>query len=56
MCAAIAGPYFRLGDDEQSRPIATEIAPDDSVRDAMASCPMEAILVTEASTGELIDP
>jgi ferredoxin len=56
MCAAIAGPYFRLGDDEQSRPIATEIAPDNSVRDAMASCPMEAILVTEASTGELIDP
>jgi ferredoxin len=56
MCAAIAGRFFRLGEDEQSRPLSPEIAPDDAVRDAMAACPMEAIVVTEARTGELIDP
>lgn len=56
MCAAIASRFFRLDDDEQSRPLAREIQPDDSVRDAMAACPMEAIVVTDTRTGELIDP
>ena len=56
MCAAIADRFFRLDEDEQSRPLAREIQPDDSVRVAMAACPMEAIVVTDASTGELIDP
>ena len=56
MCAAIADRFFRLDEDEQSRPLAREIQPDNSVRVAMAACPMEAIVVTDASTGELIDP
>lgn len=54
MCVAIAAGYFRLGEDERSQPVAAEIAPDDAVRDAAATCPMEAIVVTDAETGEQI--
>ena len=56
MCAAIAAGYFRLGEDEQSHPVYPEVAPNDAVRDAAASCPMEAIVVTDTSTGEAVNP
>lgn len=54
MCAAIADGYFVLDSDERSRPVTPEVAPADAIRYAAASCPMEAIVVTDAATGETI--
>ncbi len=56
MCAALAAGDFRRGEDEQSHPVYLEVAPNDSVRDAAASCPMEAIMVTDTGTGEAVNP
>jgi hypothetical protein len=42
---------FALGADQHSRPVRELIDADESVRDAAASCPVEAISVTDAETG-----
>ena len=54
-CIGIAPRYFRLDDNERSHPVSAVVVPDDAVLDAAATCPMEAILVTDAETGEVLD-
>jgi len=51
----MAPGHFRL-DGPHSRPLADETDPDDGVIDAAETCPMEAITVRDAETGELIAP
>jgi ferredoxin len=55
-CLGIAPARFALGDDGLSHPTPAEIEADPDVLDAVASCPMEAIAVFDASTGERIEP
>jgi ferredoxin len=55
-CLGVAPKRFALGDDGRSHPTSTVIEPDEAVLDAAASCPMEAIRVYDAGTGEQIDP
>lgn len=53
MCAAGAGAYFRLEGD-RSTPVAAEVDADEAVRDAAEQCPMEAIRVVDAGTGDSV--
>jgi ferredoxin len=46
---------FALDERQRSSPLATDIAPDEAVRDAAASCPVEAISLVDAGTGEPVD-
>jgi ferredoxin len=55
-CVGIAPGHFALGEDNRSHPVAAEIAPDEVVLDAAVSCPVEAILITDADTGAVVDP
>ena len=55
VCASTAPRHFALGDDNRSHPLAALVPPDDVVLDAAASCPMEAIGVVDAETGEAVD-
>lgn len=52
MCVALAPRYFALGDDGKSHPINAVVEPDDVLRDAAGTCPMEAITIQNAATGE----
>ncbi|HEV7897556.1 MAG TPA: ferredoxin [Planosporangium sp.] len=54
-CAGIAPAHFALGDDNRSHPLAPEIAPDEAVLDAAASCPVEAIMIVDAESGEAVE-
>jgi ferredoxin len=47
MCAGIAPRHFRTDDGDRFQPVTAEMEPDDSVLDAAASCPMEAIRITD---------
>ena len=51
VCAGTAPRHFAIGQDGRSRPLASPVDPDDIVLGAAASCPMEAISVTDADTG-----
>jgi ferredoxin len=51
MCVAIAPDRFALDSDQHSCPVSELIEEDEDVRDAAASCPVEAISVTDAETG-----
>ena len=55
-CIGVAPQRFVLGDDDRSYPTGALIEPDDTVLDAVASCPMEAITVHDATTGEPVEP
>jgi len=55
MCIAIAKEHFRLDREDRSHPTRAEMAPDDAVLDAAMSCPMEAIRVVDATTGEVVE-
>ncbi|AGL17276.1 hypothetical protein L083_3766 [Actinoplanes sp. N902-109] len=55
-CLGLAPDRFALGDDGRSHPVRDEVTPDEAVLDAAASCPMEAIAVRDATTGDRIDP
>ncbi|SDN52934.1 ferredoxin [Allokutzneria albata] len=55
MCAGAAPEHFELMDG-YARPIKDEVDPDEAVIDAAESCPVEAILVKLASTGEVVAP
>jgi ferredoxin len=55
ICAGIARSHFRLGTDDRSRPVAEEVEPSELLLDAAASCPMEAIRVTNARTGAVVE-
>ncbi|HEX5402625.1 MAG TPA: ferredoxin [Pseudonocardiaceae bacterium] len=55
VCVGTLPHRFKLVDDK-SVPIDDEIEPDDEVAGAAESCPMEAILVVNAESGEVIAP
>ncbi|GGM11380.1 MULTISPECIES: ferredoxin [Micromonospora] len=55
ICAGVAPGHFALTDG-LSQPLTDRIEPDDAVRDAADSCPMEAITVSDAATGSQIAP
>jgi len=56
MCAGSAPDYFKLDDSGRVRALREEIAPDELVTDAAALCPVEAIRVRDASTGDVLAP
>ena len=51
VCAGTAPRHFEIGPDGHSA-----VEPDDAVLGAAASCPMEAITVTDAETGAPVEP
>jgi ferredoxin len=51
LCLATAPGRFQFDQSQHSRPERALTEPDDQVRDAAASCPVEAILLTDAGTG-----
>ncbi|GIF66388.1 hypothetical protein Ais01nite_44230 [Asanoa ishikariensis] len=55
VCAGTAPRHFALGPDGRSRPLAASVDADEAVLGAAASCPMEAIAVTDADTGVPIE-
>ncbi|TDC56876.1 ferredoxin [Micromonospora sp. KC207] len=55
ICAGTAPKHFELVDG-LSRPMAERVAPAQAVLDAADSCPMEAILVSEAESRRQIAP
>ena len=55
VCAGTAPQHFAIGPDGRSRPLAAPVEPDEAVLDAAASCPMEAIAVTDTGTGAPVD-
>ena len=56
MCVALAPGHFALGDDGKSHPSAEVTGSNDVLLDAAGSCPMEAIVIRNAETGEQIAP
>lgn len=50
-----APEYFRFVDDK-SQPIAEVVERNEAVIDAAESCPVEAITVTDTSSGDVIAP
>jgi ferredoxin len=55
-CVGITPGRFALGPGNRSQPVAERVTPDDTILDAVASCPMEAITVEDADTGNVIEP
>ena len=55
-CVGIAPAHFELGDDARSHPLVAETEPDETVLDAVASCPVEAIMIVDTETGEAVEP
>jgi ferredoxin len=52
VCVGTAPGQFELDERQRSGPVTAEIDPDEAVRDAAASCPVEAISLVDADTGE----
>ncbi|MFI9503520.1 ferredoxin [Nocardia sp. NPDC052566] len=55
VCLGMAPEHFGFV-DQRSSPKAELVEPDERVIDAAESCPIEAILVRAASTGEILAP
>lgn len=55
MCAGTAPEHFELRDG-CSHPLRSPVRPADEVRDAAESCPVEAITVQDAESGEIVAP
>lgn len=55
MCSGIAPDHFELEGDG-SHPLADVVDQDEAVIDAAESCPVEAIKVFNAASGELVSP
>lgn len=55
VCAGTLPNRFRIVNDK-SEPVDGEIDPDEDVLGAAESCPMEAILVTDVSSGAVLAP
>ncbi|MCP2339297.1 ferredoxin [Actinomadura rupiterrae] len=55
MCESLAPAAFRLA-GARSRPTRDRTRPDRDVLDAAEACPVEAILVRGAATGEILAP
>jgi ferredoxin len=56
MCLGVADSYFVRGEDGRTRTINAEVDADDTVLDAAASCPVEAIVLHDIRTGKPIEP
>ncbi|MFJ6574005.1 ferredoxin [Streptomyces sp. NPDC091292] len=54
-CAALAAEHFTLI-DRRARAVETVVSPDEAVLDAADSCPVQAILVRDGETGEILAP
>jgi ferredoxin len=52
LCAGIAPEHFKVGDDYRSRPLREVVDANEHVRDAAECCPLEAITLTDADTGQ----
>ena len=55
MCVGIAPDHFQLA-GRRSSPVAARTGPQEAVLDAGENCPVEAILVRDARTGEVLAP
>lgn len=55
VCVGTAPGRFELDERQRSGPVTAEIDPDEAVRDAAASCPVEAISLADAGTGKSVD-
>jgi ferredoxin len=56
MCETFAPNVFRLNDDRQSEAVNPEGDPEAQIMEAAESCPMSAIFVEDAETGEQLFP
>lgn len=56
LCVGCAPAYFELSAAQRSTVIESVVDPDDAISAAAECCPMEAIRVSDAETGELIHP
>jgi ferredoxin len=54
-CVGLASEHFALGEDGKSHPLTVLVDPDENVLDAAYSCPVEAIRVEDAATGEAVE-
>ena len=54
-CVGVAPTHFVMGEDRCSHPRAEWAQPDEVLLDAVASCPVEAITVTDQETGEIVE-
>jgi ferredoxin len=55
MCIGTAPEHFQFNEQQRSQPVRSEIEPNDLVRAAAANCPMEAILIVDVDTGEVLE-
>lgn len=55
VCVGTMPDRFRLVHDK-STPVADEVEPDDDVLMVADSCPVEAIRITDAATGQVLAP
>ena len=55
ICVGTAPDRFAFTDGQRSRPVSELIEADEAARDAAASCPVEAIALTDAATGQPVD-
>jgi ferredoxin len=56
MCTAIAPGVFTLNDDRQSEPVNPAGETEAKILEAAENCPVSAILVEDAETGERLFP
>jgi ferredoxin len=52
LCLATAPGRFRFDESQHSTPVQALTEPDEQLRDAAASCPVEAILLADTDTGK----
>ena len=56
MCETFAPNVFKLNDDRQSEAVNPEGDPEAQILEAAENCPMSAIIVEDADTGEQLFP
>ena len=56
MCETFAPNVFRLNDDRQSEAVNPEGDPEARILEAAENCPMSAIIVEDAETGDQLFP
>jgi len=54
ICAGVASGYFEMGADHVAHPVRDVVDADSAVVEAALNCPVDAILVVDADTGEAI--
>jgi len=56
MCESIAGKSFRLNDNRQSEAVDPQGDSEEQILEAAENCPVSAIFVEDAETGERLFP